>query len=33
MTRAIKSVTARRRRGDRGNEPAGHSRDADQREL
>lgn len=33
MTRAIKSATARRRRGDRGNEPAGHSRDADQREL
>jgi chloride channel protein, CIC family len=33
MTRAIKSVTARGRRGDRGNEPAGHSRDADQREL
>jgi chloride channel protein, CIC family len=32
MTRALKSATARGRRGDRGNERTGHSRDADQRE-
>jgi predicted transcriptional regulator len=32
MTRAIKRATARGRRGDRGDELTGHSRDADQRE-